>query len=77
MELNTGDRLFFYTDGLYECQNEKQHTLGIRSLKRVIGQYTHAPLAEVLDALVDQAKQHANSQALEDDLTLLGVEIGA
>ena len=71
--LRTGDRLYFYTDGVTEALNAAEQEFGYAGLVEAIERYRDRPLREGLDLIADRVRDWSGGQ-LRDDVSLLGVE---
>ncbi|AGF77714.1 serine phosphatase RsbU, regulator of sigma subunit [Desulfocapsa sulfexigens DSM 10523] len=72
--LNSGDRLFFYTDGFTEYSNEKGELYGTeRFFNSMIGS-RELPLKEAARSIIGELKQFGDQLDGNDDMTLLVVE---
>ena len=75
LTLGSGDRLYLFSDGLPELQNEAREFLGMERLLSAVESYRSRGLEESVREIVADARRWSGMRALEDDLTLLGVEI--
>jgi len=70
-QLNTGDKLLLYTDGMDGASFE-QHSVGLASLLAAAARFRDLPIGELVERLASdlfaQTRQH-------DDLTIFGMEI--
>jgi len=73
-ELQKGDCLFLYTDGLSEIENEKQKQFGDELLSKEIMQHIKSPTGELVNQLVNAAQKFSKSQHEWDDLTIIAIE---
>lgn len=71
VQLNPGDLLFAYTDGLSEAEDATGQPFGIAPCRDLLLQRGEAPLPGLLDELREALTTFSGSQALEDDCTLL------
>jgi sigma-B regulation protein RsbU (phosphoserine phosphatase) len=73
-QLNPGDTLFLYTDGVTECENERQHFFSVGQMQAVLN--TAVP-PRTPHALITQLRQalHDFSQGVpqSDDITMLAL----
>lgn len=73
--VKSGDRIFFYTDGVIEALDSNEEVFGIERLKAVLDSTNTLGLesirARVLDSLID----HTGNQMDHDDVTFMAVEI--
>jgi len=75
VKLETGDRLFAYTDGIYEERDAQQQEFGMQRLHEALSATRSQPLADSIDALIEQVAQWHGDQHFRDDVTLLGIEM--
>ncbi len=75
MQLERGDRLVLYTDGLTDAINGKEKHFGRERLERVARENFSAPLEKMGDALFDAVAKHQGEAERFDDMTLLLVEV--
>lgn len=73
--LQSGDRLFFYTDGLIEAHSPTNELFGKQRLLEILLARQSATLDEVVHALEEEVVSWTGSKSLQDDLTILAVEI--
>ncbi len=71
VQLQDGDTLLFYTDGLTENENDKEQMWGERRLRRYLKHNCDCSAQEIVDGLVHETTTFLNGQPLEDDMTLL------
>lgn len=75
-ELSFGpkDRLFVFTDGVFEAFNAKDEEFGEESLYHLFQSTRHLTLTEVEDHLLKTLQNFLNGQDRQDDLTILGID---
>ncbi|MGE8721023.1 7TM diverse intracellular signaling domain-containing protein [Leptospira terpstrae] len=75
-ELSFGpkDRLFVFTDGVFEAFNAKDEEFGEESLYHLFQSTRHLTLTEVEDHLLKTLQNFLNGQDRQDDLTILGFD---
>ncbi len=71
IELNTGDGVVLYTDGIPEAYNINKKQYGIEKLCEVISQNWHNSAEEIKQAIIDDVKQFIGTQKVFDDITLV------
>ncbi len=71
LELQAGDVVVLYTDGITEAQGDRQTAYGLERLCWVACQQRDRPAAEIIEAIVADLRSHLNHQQPEDDMTLL------
>lgn len=79
VELLAGDRLVAYTDGVVEARSPEGELYGSERLERSVVECRGLAPAAFADRLIESARgftQRPGQQALDDDLTLVVVDIG-
>ena len=74
IDLDPGDRLVFYTDGLTEVFDERDEMLGVDGLEALVRRSATRTLPEMRQAIVDDVTAWTNG-ALTDDVSLVLVEV--
>lgn len=74
IDLDPGDRLVFYTDGLTEVFNEHDEMLGVEGLEVLVRQSAKRTLPEMRQAIVDGVTAWRQG-SLTDDVSLVLVEV--
>jgi serine phosphatase RsbU (regulator of sigma subunit) len=75
VQLDPGDRLLFYTDGLIEARNEIGETFGPDRLTAAFREHAAKPANELTPALMADHKRFCGTQAAGDDVTVVAVEL--
>jgi sigma-B regulation protein RsbU (phosphoserine phosphatase) len=75
IQLEPGDRLYFYSDGITEARNDDEEMLDIEGLMRLIDSTSEGPLQESLANCIKALNQWCQPVPLSDDLSLLALEI--
>lgn len=70
-----GDRLYFYTDGIFEVRNEQGEEFGEGRLQEVLESAFQGSLEESLERLRMEVRTWSGRANFEDDVSLIGVEI--
>ncbi|MHC4607079.1 MAG: PP2C family protein-serine/threonine phosphatase, partial [Planctomycetota bacterium] len=71
VELQHGDRVVLYTDGVTELMNGKEEEYGKKPLIRVVHQHEEKSCVDFLRALVQDLKRHQGRCAQSDDITVV------
>jgi PAS domain S-box-containing protein len=74
IDLDSGDRLVFYTDGLTEVFNEHDEMLGVEGLEALARQAVKRTLPEMRQAILDGVTAWRHGP-LTDDVSLVLVEV--
>jgi PAS domain S-box-containing protein len=73
-DLQTGDRVIIYTDGLTESFNSQREMLGVDGLQDIVAETSTLPLAEMKDQILNRVSAWRHGHA-EDDVSLVLLEI--
>ena len=71
IQLQPGDGIVLYTDGITEARNSDKQFYGIERLCKVVSHYWHLTAQEIQQAIVANVKQYIGTQKVFDDITLL------
>ena len=72
VQLDPGDTLFLYSDGLLEARGAGDE-YGVERVVRLLRQQAGRPPAELIAACLDDVRAFTDAAALLDDLTLLAI----
>jgi sigma-B regulation protein RsbU (phosphoserine phosphatase) len=75
VQLNPGDRVLFYTDGIIEAENLEGEQLGVERLLTGLTESRDDSLDKSLDSLLDSVESWRDGSSLEDDISLLAIEM--
>ncbi|MCK5190171.1 MAG: SpoIIE family protein phosphatase, partial [Methylococcales bacterium] len=71
IEMNTGDLILLYTDGLTEAENPAGEFFGIEPVCEILHQHaSHSPQV-IIEIIINQLKQFCQSKSFKDDVTLM------
>ncbi|MBF0287101.1 MAG: ammonium transporter [SAR324 cluster bacterium] len=73
-QLQKGDKIFLYTDGITEWSNPQKRMFGIERLKRVLEKNRHTDLGFALTDVFASLKDYSQGTGCHDDATILGFE---
>ncbi len=68
-----GDCLVLYTDGVTEAENAHGEPYGVHRLEQVVRRHLRRSASELCDAIIEDVRHHADSEARSDDLTVVVV----
>jgi sigma-B regulation protein RsbU (phosphoserine phosphatase) len=74
MKLDSGDRLFLYSDGLMDCANPSGVSFGARRLEDALKAGRDKPLSELVKSLREAIVKWRGSELFSDDVSLLALE---
>lgn len=69
LQLEIGDRLFLYTDGLVEEESPLGEPFGYERLEKILEQFGDAEPEVLHEQLMAELNKHVGGRALEDDVT--------
>ena len=75
LQLQTGDILFLYTDGLDEARNRKEELFGLKRAGKVIRENRDRPASEIVAKLRDAVHRFSAGREQTDDLTLVLIKV--
>ncbi|HCL56974.1 MAG TPA: hypothetical protein DHW82_08200 [Spirochaetia bacterium] len=75
MDIQKEDKIFLFTDGLFEEFNDQEEELGIDELKRIIEKASILPLNEMGKEVLKDVENYIGKMDLNDDISVLGVRI--
>ncbi len=75
LSVASGDKLFFYTDGLIECKNKMGIMWGKQNMLQVIEAKASASPEDLKEETLSQAFSFFDETPLEDDITIVVAEI--
>ncbi len=71
VELNPGDGVLLYTDGITEARNINKKQYGLERLCRVLTRNWQLSANEIKEAVMRDVREHIGCQKVFDDITLL------
>ncbi|MFC2172714.1 PP2C family protein-serine/threonine phosphatase, partial [Acidobacteriota bacterium] len=71
LNLNPGDVLALYTDGLTEVFDLKEREFGEDRLMETVKSHAHLPCDEILDAVYSEVYRFSQQEHLSDDATMI------
>jgi serine phosphatase RsbU (regulator of sigma subunit) len=71
VQLQPGDVVILYTDGITEACDPYRHQYGVDRLSEVASQNRHRSSQEICQAVIDDVWQHVGNCQVYDDMTLL------
>jgi phosphoserine phosphatase RsbU/P len=75
LNLNHGDRLFLYSDGVTECMNESKEVFGDERLQGLLKMANNLPLHDALSTLENALSTWRGDTGFDDDISILALEI--
>jgi len=75
LNMDKGDRLYIYTDGIIETFNDKEEEFGTERLMKNLARKRNIPLQKGLESVMVAAKKWAKDSKIQDDAAILGIEV--
>jgi serine phosphatase RsbU (regulator of sigma subunit) len=69
--LDPGDVLGLISDGIYEYENEAGEQFGRRGVMRVLDAHPDASAQELVDLIMEAAREHGGAAPQADDITIV------
>ncbi|CAH2031066.1 SpoIIE family protein phosphatase [Trichlorobacter ammonificans] len=77
LELQSGDLLLLYTDGIPEAASPDGEFLGMERVYRHLAAVSALPANAIVDSFYDMVKEYCGSSTLQDDVSLVALKITA
>jgi serine phosphatase RsbU (regulator of sigma subunit) len=74
IELQPGDGVVLYSDGITEAENEKGEFYGLERLCKIVKQHWSQPAEKIKEHIVTDVQKFIGQQPVHDDLTLVVVK---
>ncbi len=74
-QLSSGDRLFLFTDGVIEAENEQEEPFGMDRFLAAQSAVRDLPLKDSCDALMSQVVKWCGRKGMDDDASILACQI--
>ncbi len=71
IQLNAGDLILLYTDGLTEAENPQGEFFGTERLRSLLLQCAHKSPHAIINTLMEQLKLFCQNESFKDDITLM------
>jgi sigma-B regulation protein RsbU (phosphoserine phosphatase) len=75
INLEIGDKVILYTDGITEMQNAKGDFFGTEALAKRLEELKGKPIERLVEGIFQHLDQFRNDHPPQDDISFLGVEI--
>jgi sigma-B regulation protein RsbU (phosphoserine phosphatase) len=73
MQVSPNDRIFMYTDGITEAENQQEELYGEKRLKQFLTANPSFEPSELVTGVEEDVKKHVDGNVQSDDLTMLCV----
>lgn len=75
IQLNGGDQLVFYTDGVTETVNKDDEEFGEDRLKNLIKDHINLSAEKMIEKIIQEVKQFGSTEQQIDDITLVTIKV--
>jgi sigma-B regulation protein RsbU (phosphoserine phosphatase) len=72
--LQSGDRLFLFSDGMFEVPNEKEEYMGDQKFSEIVEKNIELPSQQLLDSISEEVLRFSEGK-VADDMTMLLLEV--
>jgi sigma-B regulation protein RsbU (phosphoserine phosphatase) len=76
IQIQPGDRIVAYTDGVVESMNERQEEFGEEAFLEIVSEFGDKSSAEFLNELVNALTEHQGPATQHDDITVVTFKFG-
>lgn len=73
-QLQAGDMLFLYTDGLSEADDGAGKLLGRNHVKQLVGEHSNDTAQQLVELMEEEVHRHAGDAEQSDDITMLAIK---
>lgn len=74
-ELQAGDRIIIYTDGVPESMDEDNEQYGTNKLYKLILNHIEAPAQDLINIILEDIRDFTDSKTFQDDVTIAVIDI--
>lgn len=75
IELDKGDKLIFYTDGITELKNSHNQVYSVERLNEVIDGHKHQDSKELMSTIIEDLWKYKDLNKADDDITLFIMDV--
>jgi len=75
LNLTPGDRLYFFTDGIAEAANSRRERFGEQRMHEYLESASGLTLDESVNGLVQRVLEWRDREVINDDMSILGIEV--
>jgi len=75
LQLEPGDKVILYTDGIVEAMNEKEEMFGFERLLEIVNSARSMSAESLLKEILDRVNKFAGEAEQHDDLTVIVVSV--
>ncbi|MCK9310429.1 MAG: serine/threonine-protein phosphatase, partial [Candidatus Cloacimonetes bacterium] len=71
IQLDIGDEIILFTDGITEAMNDQEEFLGISGLETIIGKLGNPNPQKSATIILDEVRKFSQTSKVKDDITIL------
>jgi phosphoserine phosphatase RsbU/P len=71
IQLNCGDVVVLYTDGITEAEDIQRNFYGLERLCEVVREHRSLSVEEIRKAIIEDVRRHIGERKVFDDITLM------
>ena len=75
VDLESGDRIILYTDGIFESQNIEGEQFGLERVNELLRNHKNEPVQTLLDTMIKALVDFIDGVEFDDDITVVGIDI--
>jgi sigma-B regulation protein RsbU (phosphoserine phosphatase) len=75
IDLESGDVIIFYTDGVTEAMNDKEEFFGQKRLYKLIRSYYNLSAEDIVNKIKEEVISFSQNQSQFDDITLMVIKV--
>ncbi len=72
--LERGDRLLFYTDGLFECVDKDDRILGQTLILELLQRFSGGKISDISESIYAEIMKRSGGKKFDDDITMVGMQ---
>ena len=74
-QIGVEDKLLFYTDGVYEYQNDQGEFYGNQRFHEKLSELKDQSVSDLIEAAFESLLAFGNNTAPQDDISLMGIQL--
>lgn len=75
IQLYSGDRVIFYTDGIIECRSPADELFGDERFKQIIKEYSSQSAGNFSMILINELENYSGTNKFNDDITMIVLDV--
>jgi phosphoserine phosphatase RsbU/P len=76
ISLKRGDRIILFTDGILDCQNDRDDFYGPERFSSILESVRHERITDLLDGVVRSITDFCKGRPFQDDISIVVIEYG-